>query len=227
MGKGKQLMIRVALAHPQSFFLDLIKPIINRQSNMLITGQSTCLHTILNSLTTTEVLLLSASFPSDKLMPFIKARSQQQPQLKILMLGMPTAIDQIMEFIEQGAFGYVLQEESTETMVKKIEAAHAQEPMLDSKIVTALLYRVQAVAGQMQFTPANNPNHGGKKLTQREIEVLQLIQKQLTNRQIANKLFIEEGTVKNHVHRILKKLNVSSRYEATAHLKWVNNLSPS
>jgi len=58
-------------------------------------------------------------------------------------------------------------------------------------------------------------------LTSREIEVLELIGKDLTNQQIAEHLVIEVGTVKNHVHSILEKLNVSSRKEAATYLAFI------
>jgi DNA-binding NarL/FixJ family response regulator len=59
-------------------------------------------------------------------------------------------------------------------------------------------------------------------LTSREMEVLELISKGYTNQQIAQNLVIEVGTVKNHVHNILEKLNVSSRGEAAAYLAFIN-----
>jgi DNA-binding NarL/FixJ family response regulator len=59
-------------------------------------------------------------------------------------------------------------------------------------------------------------------LTTREMEVLELISKGYTNQQIAHNLVIEVGTVKNHVHNILEKLNVRSRGEAAAYLAFMN-----
>ena len=58
-------------------------------------------------------------------------------------------------------------------------------------------------------------------LTPRELEVLKLIDEGLTNQEIADKLVIEVGTVKNHVHSILKKLDVASREDAAAHLPYI------
>jgi two-component system nitrate/nitrite response regulator NarL len=58
-------------------------------------------------------------------------------------------------------------------------------------------------------------------LTPRELEVLQLIGENLTNQEISEQLVIEVGTVKNHVHSILDKLNVSSRGEAAAYLAFI------
>jgi DNA-binding NarL/FixJ family response regulator len=64
------------------------------------------------------------------------------------------------------------------------------------------------------------------ELTPREHEVLELISQDLSNQEIADRLFIEVGTVKNHVHRILQKLNVTSRQDAAAYWAIVNESSP-
>jgi DNA-binding NarL/FixJ family response regulator len=71
------------------------------------------------------------------------------------------------------------------------------------------------------FSDVENSITDDADLTARELEVLELIGEGLTNRQISEKLVIEVGTVKNHVHSILEKLNVSSRGEAAAYLAFI------
>jgi two-component system nitrate/nitrite response regulator NarL len=72
------------------------------------------------------------------------------------------------------------------------------------------------------FAGVENNITDATTLTSREIEVLGLISKGYTNQQIAQHLVIEVGTVKNHVHNILEKLNVSSRNEAAAYLALIH-----
>jgi DNA-binding NarL/FixJ family response regulator len=62
---------------------------------------------------------------------------------------------------------------------------------------------------------------GDVRLTSRELEVLEFISEGLTNQEIAERLVVEVGTVKNHVHRILEKLNVNSRQEAASYLAFI------
>jgi two-component system nitrate/nitrite response regulator NarL len=71
------------------------------------------------------------------------------------------------------------------------------------------------------FSEIENSVTDDADLTSRELEVLELIGKGLTNQEISERLVIEVGTVKNHVHSILEKLNVSSRGEAAAYLAFI------
>jgi two-component system nitrate/nitrite response regulator NarL len=71
------------------------------------------------------------------------------------------------------------------------------------------------------FSGVENGVTDDADLTPRELEVLELISEGLTNQQISEKLVIEVGTVKNHVHSILEKLNVNTRGEAAAYLAFI------
>jgi two-component system nitrate/nitrite response regulator NarL len=71
------------------------------------------------------------------------------------------------------------------------------------------------------FSAVENKIDGEVRLTSRELEVLQFIGEGLTNQEIAARLVVEVGTVKNHVHSILEKLNVSNRDEAASYLAFI------
>ena len=71
------------------------------------------------------------------------------------------------------------------------------------------------------FSVVENKIDGDFHLTSRELEVLKFISEGLTNQEIAARLVVEVGTVKNHVHRILEKLNVSNRQEAASYLAFI------
>jgi len=84
------------------------------------------------------------------------------------------------------------------------------------QIAAAIMERLSGLA--RLFSDVENNITNATDLTARELEVLKLISEGRTNQQIAENLVIEVGTVKNHVHNILDKLNVSSRREAAAYL---------
>ena len=71
------------------------------------------------------------------------------------------------------------------------------------------------------FSAVENKIDGDVRLTSREMEVLQFIGEGLTNQEIAGRLVVEVGTVKNHVHSILEKLNVNNREEAASYLAFI------
>ncbi|MCA9873960.1 MAG: response regulator transcription factor, partial [Anaerolineales bacterium] len=120
-------------------------------------------------------------------------------------------------YIEAGAAGYILQNESVEEMMQKLVAAHEDRAIIAPTVAAALMERLSQLTNRqlpMSYIEARESQFG--ELTPREQEVLQLITQGCTNQEIANELVVECGTVKNHVHNILKKLEVNNRHEAAS-----------
>jgi DNA-binding CsgD family transcriptional regulator len=108
--------------------------------------------------------------------------------------------------------GYVLKDSSLAELLKNVRAAYNNEALVSPPIAAALMSYVAELVG---FDPAAEQDLcAPQSLTRREREVLTLVQQGLTNQEIAESLVIELGTVKNHVHNILRKLNVNSRRDA-------------
>jgi RNA polymerase sigma factor (sigma-70 family) len=118
-----------------------------------------------------------------------------------------------------GASGYVLEDVSVDNLLDHIRAAHDDQAIVSPEIAAALMNQISELAyvsaqDQLDVTAVS-------ELTNREREVLNLIGDGLTNQQIADRLYIEVGTVKNHVHNLLKKLEVSNREDAAAFLPYL------
>jgi DNA-binding NarL/FixJ family response regulator len=107
-----------------------------------------------------------------------------------------------------GARGYVLKEAEPEELRRAVEAAQRGEVMLCPIIASKVLEHFRTDPG------AAKPQLPYERLTQRELEVLQSAADGLTNREIAERLFISEKTVKNHISNIFSKLNVNDRTQA-------------
>jgi DNA-binding NarL/FixJ family response regulator len=125
----------------------------------------------------------------------------------------------VLRYVEAGATGYVLKNHSLEDLIETVRAVQDGKVFVAPQIAAALMERLSNLARMFSNVESNVTDT--TSLTEREIEVLELIGKGLTNQQIAEKLVIELGTVKNHVHNILEKLNVRTRNEAAAYLAFI------
>lgn len=164
-----------------------------------------------------DVLLVSTNLPGNDSLELVRECKHLRSDLKLLVVGLPEAEPVILAYIEAGATGYVLKEDSVAEMLKHIRAAYKGEAMISPQIAMSLMSRINQLAEEITEFDVSYYS----ELTNREREVLDLIGAGLSNQDIANQLFIELGTVKNHVHRILDKLNVASRQDAAAYLALV------
>ena len=134
--------------------------------------------------------------------------------LKIIATESPEHPEEIIAYIEAGAWDYVSRKQGTMTLIHKLHLSAVGQSQLEPPVTAALMSRIHELA-QLR-TPSMNGSNGIGTLTPREKEVLALISRRMTNREIAEELVLEVGTVKNHVHNLLSKLEVDNRYEAAA-----------
>lgn len=125
------------------------------------------------------------------------------PGVKILMLTSYTDEDAVVSSILAGASGYLLKHLSRAELLRSIRLAASGQTLIDAEATK------QAMERLAQAMP-------GSELTEREREVLTLVARGYTNKQIADKLYVSEKTARNHVSHILEKLGLSRRSEAAA-----------
>jgi len=130
------------------------------------------------------------------------------PDVAIVALGVAGLEEDVLACVEAGVAGYVAREESLENLAEVAGSAARGELQCSPTIAGSLLRRVAAAAAHREPSPSR------ALLTVRECEILNLIDQDLSNKQIAARLGIEVATVKNHVHNLLEKLNVHRRKEA-------------
>jgi NarL family two-component system response regulator LiaR len=133
------------------------------------------------------------------------------PQIQILVLTSYHDKDLVRRAMQAGAIGYLLKGVSNQDLVEAIRAAHTGQPVLAKEAVADL---VQAAAPAPEL---------GDDLSEREREVLALLAQGLSNKEIAERLFLSVATVKYHVRLLLSKLGAGSRAEAVA-LAWQHNI---
>lgn len=167
-----------------------------------------------------DVALISTRLPDQGALKLTSAISRLAPDTKVLALGLTEEKKRVLRYVEAGATGYVLKDDSLDDLVHTVRAAIDGKVYVSPRIAAAMMERLSDLA--QMFSDIENSVVDNVGLTPREMEVLELIGEGLTNQQIADQLFIEVGTVKNHVHNILDKLNVTSRGEAAAYLAFIN-----
>jgi two-component system, NarL family, response regulator DevR len=128
------------------------------------------------------------------------------PEIPCLMFTAYGDEESVLAAIMAGASGYLLKGVSAATLVKAVEAVAGGRSLLDPSVTAQVLARVRG--------PSRT---GGPALTEREKEILRLIAEGATNRQIGERLYLAEKTVRNYVSGLLSKLGVQRRSEAAAY----------
>lgn len=136
--------------------------------------------------------------------------TEEYPETKVIMLTSYAEDEMLFSAIRAGASGYVLKQIGSDDLIHAIEAIGRGEALLDPAVTQRVFQEVRKAAREEEASAF-------AELTQQEMHVLQLVSEGRTNRQIAEMLFLGEGTVRNYVSSILSKLNVRNRAEAAAY----------
>jgi two-component system nitrate/nitrite response regulator NarL len=135
------------------------------------------------------------------------------PAIQVVAISIGDAETDVISWAEAGIAGYVTREDSLTTLIDVLRSVARGEMPCSPRIAATLLRRVGVLAA------TSAPAGRAVGLTSRELEVVELIERGLSNKEIAGELNIEVATVKNHVHNILEKLHVRRRSEAVASVR--------
>jgi DNA-binding NarL/FixJ family response regulator len=149
----------------------------------------------------------------------LRELSEAAPETRLLAIAVRDVDPDVLACIEAGAVGYVLRDASLDELADAVRRAVRDEPLASPHVIATLMRRVADLAANGD--PANVGD-----LTTRELEVVELIEKGLSNKEIAAQLSIAVTTVKNHVHSILEKLKVHRRGEAASLVRSSGSTDP-
>ncbi len=149
-----------------------------------------------------DVILMDLRMPEMDGVAAIAELARRKVAARVLVLTTYDTDSDVVRAVEAGATGYLLKDSPRGDLLRAVRAAARGEAALSPSVATRLLSQVRA--------PAQEP------LSQREVEVLELVARGATNREAAAKLFISEATVKTHLLHIYAKLGVSDRAAAVA-----------
>lgn len=159
-----------------------------------------------------EVALVDARMPRMDGVQFIRRLSEDHPKVAAIVLTTFDDDEYIFGGLDAGARGYLLKDTPPEEVVAAIEKVHRGETVLGGSIAA----RVVSELNYKPEQPARR-HEAPEPLSEREIEVAGLVGSGVSNREIARRLYISEGTAKNHVSRILKKLELKDRTQLALH----------
>ncbi len=157
-----------------------------------------------------EVVVMDIRLPGGSGIDACREIVAQAPEVKVIMLTSFAEDDMLFEAIAAGAAGYVLKQIGGDDLVRAIEAVGRGEALLDPALT-------QRVFARVREAQRKDEQSAFSQLTDQEMRVLGLVAEGKTNREIAQQLFLGEGTVRNYVSSILSKLALTNRAEAAAY----------
>ena len=202
--------IRILIVDDHTVVRDGLAAMMGRVSDFAVIGEaSNGLEAVDKTLKLRpDVVLMDLRMPEMSGVDAMRRIGNEDPSIKFIVLTTYDTDEYIFDAIEAGAKGYLLKDASRDELFNAIRAVHRGESQIEPGVGAKVLDRlVQLSRQRSEPDPAD-------VLSQREVEVLQLIAKGSANKEIAASLSISESTVKTHVANIFQKLDVNHRTEA-------------
>jgi len=210
--------IRIVVADDHPIFRDGLCKLLALEEDFEVVAQAQDGRQVLDVLQQfdPDILLLDLKMPGLDGLATLQRLQQSKNKTRVIVL---TASDDKNEFVQAmklGTSGIVLKQTATELLIKSIRKVHAGEIWLDSHTTAAVIR--QFVANDESPMPPPMQTSAPRErerspLSQREREIVALVAQGFKNKEMAEKMFISEQTVKNHLHNIFDKLGVSDRLE--------------
>ena len=157
-----------------------------------------------------DIVLMDIRLPGMSGIEACEQINKKYPDTKVIMLTSYAEDEMLFSAIKAGASGYVLKQINAKDLINSIESVARGEASLDPAVTQRVFQEVRKAVREEEASAFSS-------LSQQERMVLKLVSEGKTNRDIAQNLFLGEGTVRNYVSSILSKLNVSNRAEAAAY----------
>jgi len=199
--------IRILIVDDHTIVRDGLIALINAEPGMLVVGvgadgvEAVEKARALNP----DVILLDLIMPRKDGVQATAEIKKENPAARILILTSFAEDHQVFSAIRAGAIGYLMKDTSSDDLIQAIRDVYQNRPALQPAIARKLMHDIQ-----------NQPDQAASEnnLTDREIEILQMVAQGRTNQQIADALFLSERTVRTHITNILAKLRLENRTQA-------------
>jgi DNA-binding NarL/FixJ family response regulator len=206
------LRIKVVLLVGNRLLCEALNRILRKRSDVLVTNQSLELSNLPVLITKSEsdVVLLDSASASVLSRQRVTRIRDLNPNAQVLMVGMDVDESAFLRAVRAGVSGYLLNDASAADVIAAIRAVARGEAVCPAQLCKVLF---DTVARPREFIPS--VRNIGLRLTRRQQELLPMIARGLTNKEIASDLNLSEQTVKNHIHRMLRKMGANDRLQVT------------
>jgi len=200
--------IRVLLADDHPVFRQGLRRLLEGERDFLVVGEASDGQEAVTKVAalTPDVVLMDLEMPGLDGVAAIQRIHEAHGDVRILVLTAYDTDERILQAVQAGARGYLLKGVPRDEIFQAVRIVHSGGSLLQPAVATKLLNRaIDLLRGEREET-----------LTERELQVLELMAKGYRNKEIAKELFITERTVKFHANILFQKLNVDSRTEAVS-----------
>jgi DNA-binding NarL/FixJ family response regulator len=204
-------MIKVLIADDQALIRESLQIVLSTQPDLSLTGVAGNGFEVLDAIKEElpDVILMDIRMPGMDGVVCTKEVKEKYPSVKIIILTTFDDDDFVFSALKYGASGYLLKGVSMEELVHAIKTVHSGKAMINPDIATKV-FKLFSKMAQSNYT-IQVDEHNCDALTSMEWKIIQQIGNGLSNKEIASKLFLSEGTVRNYLSHILSKLSLRDR----------------
>jgi DNA-binding NarL/FixJ family response regulator len=204
-------LIRAFLLIENRLLREALVRLFRKRSDLIVVGQTSPTDESLLGVLETECnVLVGDSFVPDRLPAILAANNGALAGFRIIIIGMEPDEEQFLSAVRSGVMGYLLQDACASDVVAAVRAVFRGEAVCPPQLCSVLFRSFAEMAREMTLhNSTSRPD-----LTLRQQQLVTLVAKGLTNKEIASRLNLSEFTVRNHIHNILKQVDASSRSEA-------------
>ena len=233
--QGRDAVVRVLVVDDQRLMREGIASLLGIQDGVEVIGTASNGEEALERAVSLrpDVILMDVRMPVMDGVTATEQLHRQVPDCKILMLTTFDDEEYVIEALRVGASGYLLKDIPARDLAQAVQAVHHGIYQLDPAVMGRVMTSLGGLKGTESRAPVSTTASSSREnaapatpgslkhagLTEREIEVLRLIAKGATNREIAETLVISEGTVKNHISNILSRLGLRDRTQAAIYAR--------
>ncbi|MGO4598360.1 response regulator [Terrabacter sp. 2RAF25] len=205
--------VRVLVVDDQTLFREALTTLLDARDEVEVVGGASDGAEALEAVAALQpdVVLMDLRMPGLDGVSTTRRLRVEHPHVRVLVLTTFDGDDEVFPALRAGAVGYLLKDATVARLVEGVQAAARGESVLQPSVAAKVL----AMMSRLPDTPASpRPQPLVDPLSPRELEVLHELAEGLSNREIASRLYLSEGTVKNHVTNVLAKLGVRDRTQA-------------